>query len=455
MQQSIKQLTTRDSINHFLDIRKIVFIQEQNIDPNIEIDVYDQCNSEALFYGIFVNDLLVGGTRLLKYEDGLKITRLCILKEYRNQGLAKKIINYLIEQFPTTNFYLSSQISAVKLYEKCGFKVISKPYVIADIKHLNMVRVKDKNPFKYSNTNKRYHTLDYHFKQIFGQKVGRISINAGFTCPNIDGTAAFGGCTFCSIKGSGDYAGLPSDHLLKQWESGIEKMNSKWPDAKHLAYFQAFTNTYAPVEILKEKFEIFANHRDCVGISIGTRPDCLEDDVIEYLADLSKRTYVLVELGLQTMHDKTSDIINRGHDLKCFTDALAKLRYYNIDVIVHTINGLPGETYEMMMDTHRFLAKQDIQGIKIHLLHAMNDTALVNQLNNGFLKLMDRETYINLVVDQLELFNPKVVVHRLTGDAPVENFIGPIWSRKKVSVLNDIDKEFVRRDSYQGSKYDN
>ncbi len=454
MQQFIKQLTTKTEIDELLQIRKTVFIDEQKIDPNIEIDQYDENGSDALFFGIYHMERLVGGTRLIKYEDGLKITRLCILKECRNRGLAKLLISELIEQFSRTNFYLSSQISAVKLYEKFGFKVISRPYIIAGSQHLDMLRVKPKNPFKYSNTNKRYHTLDYHFKEVFGQKVGRISINAGFTCPNIDGTAAFGGCTFCSTKGSGDYAGLPSEHLLKQWENGITKMNTKWPNAKHLAYFQAFTNTYAPVDVLRDKFEIFANHPECVGISIGTRPDCLEDDVIEYLADLSTRTYVVVELGLQTMHDKTSEIINRGHDLSCFTESLRKLRDRNINVIVHTINGLPGETYEMMMDTHRFLAKLDIQGIKIHLLHAMSDTALVNQLNNGFLKLMDRDEYINLVVDQLELFDPKVVVHRLTGDAPAENFIGPIWSRKKVTVLNDIDKEFVRRDSLQGLLYD-
>ncbi len=455
MQQSIKQLTTKDSQAQFLAIRKTVFVQEQNIDITIEIDKHDLDSKNTRYYGIYQNGTMVGGVRLINHEDGLKITRLCILKEYRAHGYAKLLIDYLIKTYPTTNFYLNSQINAVKFYEKFEFKVISKPFIIAGISHLEMVRVKAKNPFFYSSTNKRYHTLDHHFKSVFGQKVGRISINAGFTCPNIDGTLAFGGCTFCSIKGSGDYAGLPSDNLLKQWQNGISKMNLKWPNAKHLAYFQAFTNTYAPVEILKEKFEVFANLEDCVGISIGTRPDCLEDEVIEYLADLNKRTYLLIELGLQTMHDDTARIINRGHDLKCFTDVLAKLRAHNINVVVHTINGLPGENYDMMMQTHRFLAKQDIQGIKIHLLHAMSDTALVNQLNNGFLKLMDRQEYINLVVDQLELFDPKIVVHRLTGDAPAENFIGPIWSRKKVTVLNDIDKEFVRRDSYQGKFYEN
>ncbi len=455
MQASIKQLTNHQELEEFINIRTLVFINEQQINPTIEMDGRDDINSsEITYFGIYIADKLIGGCRLLKIANGLKVQRFAILKEYRNHGYGSLLLQHLIQTYRNTDLHLHSQIQAVKYYEQNGFKVIGPVEVIADIKHLPMVHPKADNPFIYSNTNKRYHTLDYHFKEVFGQKVGRISINAGFTCPNIDGTAAFGGCTFCSTKGSGDYAGSPQSELLNQWEQGKELMSKKWPNAKFIAYFQAFTNTYAPLDVLEEKFETFAELDDCIGISIGTRPDCLEDDVIEYLADLSKRKYLLVELGLQTMHDKTSNIINRGHDLKCFEEALNKLRKHNINVVVHTINGLPGETYEMMMDTHRYLAKKDIQGIKIHLLHAMTGTALVNQLNNGFLKLMGRDEYINLVVDQLELFKPEVVIHRLTGDAPSENFIGPIWSKKKVTVLNDIDKEFVARNTYQGAKYD-
>ncbi len=455
MQASIKQLTTNEELENFIAIRKQVFVQEQNIDINIELDGNDDIYSQSfLYYGIYLDNKLIGGCRLQKIESDFKVQRFAILKAYRHQGFGSQLLETLDKLYRNHDLLLSSQVHAVKYYEKNGFKVIGKPYIVADIKHLPMVRPKADNPFLYTNSNKRYHTLDYHFKELFGQKVGRISINAGFTCPNIDGTSAFGGCTFCSTKGSGDYAGSPSDELLRQWENGKELMANKWPNAKFIAYFQAFTNTYAPVEVLKEKYETFVELEECVGISIGTRPDCLEDDVIEYLADLNKRTYLLVELGLQTMHDKTSNIINRGHDLQCFEDSLEKLRKHNINVVVHTINGLPGEDYEMMMDTHRYLAKKDIQGIKIHLLHAMSDTALVNQINNGFLKLMERQDYIKLVVDELELFKPEVVVHRLTGDAPSENFIGPIWSKKKVTVLNDIDKEFVLKDTYQGAKYD-
>ncbi len=455
MQVSIKQITTNEEFQQVSTLMLNVFHHEQQINADNVLDDHHQLGlTDVDFLGAFINQQLVGVIRIIKQEYSYKLTRMCVDSNYRHQQVATKLIETCLIKYENTIFNVASQISAVNLYKSLNFKVCSKPYYLNNIKHIDLIYKPTNNPFIHSNTNKRYHTLDYHFKQIFNSKVGRISINAGFTCPNIDGTAAFGGCTFCSIKGSGDYAGHPQDHLLKQWEEGKKRMNNKWPDAKYLAYFQAFTNTYAPVEVLQEKFEVFANLDDCLGISIGTRPDCLEDDVIEYLADLNKRTYLIVELGLQTIHDKTANIINRGHNLACFEESLKKLRAHNINVVVHTINGLPGEDYEMMMQTHHYLAKTDIQGIKIHLLHAMHDTALVNQLNNGFLKLMDRTDYINLVVDQLELFAPDVVVHRLTGDAPAENFIGPLWSRKKVSVLNDIDKEFVRRNSYQGKHYD-
>jgi len=310
------------------------------------------------------------------------------------------------------------------------------------------------NNFKYSNTNKRYYTLDFYFKERFNTKVGRIPINGGFTCPNIDGTTGFGGCTFCSIKGSGDYAGTRKEDLLDQWDNGKIMMLKKWKDAKFIAYFQAFSNTYAPVEVLKEKFEVFVEKEECLGISIGTRPDCLEDDVVEYLADLNKRTNLIVELGLQTIHDETSILFNRGHDTACFVEGVSKLRKHNIEVVVHIINGLPKETEEMMLDTVKFVSKMDIQGIKIHLLHVMSDTKLVNQLNNGFLELMERQNYIELVVKQLDYLREDIVVHRLTGDAPKENFIGPFWSRRKVTVLNDIDKLQADLNTFQGRLYD-
>lgn len=310
------------------------------------------------------------------------------------------------------------------------------------------------NSFVNSNTNKRYYTLDYYFKEKFGTKVARIPINAGFTCPNINGEKGFGGCTFCNIKGSGDFAGLRTEDLAVQWENGKEMMQKKWPNAKFIAYFQSFSNTFASVGVLKKKFDYFENLDDCIGISIATRPDCLEKDVLDYLEELNKKTFLIIELGLQTSNDRTGEIINRGHDYKCFEEGVLNLRKRNLDVVVHIINGLPGETKEDMIQTVKDVNKLDIQGIKIHLLHVMSDTKLVNQLNNGFLKLLKRDEYINIVVEQIEILKNSIVIHRLTGDAPSDIFIGPIWSKKKVIVLNEIDKELKKRDTWQGKMYE-
>lgn len=306
------------------------------------------------------------------------------------------------------------------------------------------------NPFQHSNSNKRYYTLDYYFKKKYGQKVGRVPIDAGFTCPNIDGTKGVLGCRFCSINGSGDYAGLHTDDLLTQWENGKIMMKKKWPDAKFIAYFQAFSNTYASVKTLKSKYEVFAELDDCIGISIGTRPDCLDDEIIEYLAELNTRCELIIELGLQTIHEKSAEEINRGHDTDEFFTAVKKLRAHNIDVVVHIINGLAGEDKQMMLETAKAIANIDIQGVKIHLLHVIHGTPMVEDLNNGTLNLLTRDEFVDIVCDQLEILPGDLVIHRLTGDAPKELFIGPIWSRKKTIVLNEIDKELVRRDSYQG-----
>ncbi len=308
------------------------------------------------------------------------------------------------------------------------------------------------NDFKHSNTNKRYHTLDYYFKNKFLSKVARVPINAGLTCPNINGVKGFGGCTFCNVKGSGDFAGSPVEDLLDQWEKGKTRLQSKWPDAKFIAYFQAFSNTYAPLDVLQEKYQVFLELDECIGISIATRPDCLEEETLDYLEQIAKEKFLIVELGLQTIHSKTEKIINRGHDLEIFDWAVKVLRKRNIDVVVHIINGLPGETHQMMLDTAKYIGKMDIQGIKIHLLHVMDQTELVNQLNNGFLKLLTQEQYVDLVVEQLEYINQDIVIHRLTGDAPMDIFIGPIWSKKKTITVNEIDKKMNIEQTYQGIK---
>lgn len=307
--------------------------------------------------------------------------------------------------------------------------------------------------FKYAFDNKRYHTWNYYLRNTFGEKVFKVSINAGFTCPNIDGKVSFGGCTYCSKEGSGDFAGNPKDNLIKQFDDITQMMHKKWPNAKYIGYFQAFTNTYAPVDILKEKYETILSLDNVIGLSISTRPDCLEDDVVEYLSKLNERTNLWVELGLQTIHDSTSKLINRGHDYNEFLKGLEKLKARNIKVIVHIINGLPGEDYNMMMETAKAVANMGVDGIKIHLLHVIKDTPMEKMLQNGMLTLMNQEEYINLVCDQLEILPETMIVHRLTGDGKRDELVGPLWSLKKWEVLNAIDDELKKRNSYQGIKY--
>lgn len=308
--------------------------------------------------------------------------------------------------------------------------------------------------FKYSFDNKRYHTWNYYLRNTFGEKVFKVSINAGFTCPNIDGTITSGGCTYCSKEGSGDFAGNPKDNLIKQFYDIKEMMHKKWQNAKYIGYFQAYTNTYAPLEVLKEKYETILELDDVIGLSISTRPDCLEDDVVEYLGQLNKRTNLWVELGLQTIHDSTSKIINRGHDYNTFLEGLEKLKSKNIKTVVHIINGLPGEDYEMMMETARAVAKMDVDGIKIHLLHVIKGTPMEKMLEKGMMKLMTQDEYVNLVCDQLEILPENMIVHRLTGDGKRDELVGPLWSLKKWEVLNQIDDTLKARNSYQGCKFE-
>ena len=310
------------------------------------------------------------------------------------------------------------------------------------------------NEFKYKIENKRYHTWNYYLRERFGTKVFKVSINAGFTCPNIDGSISYGGCTYCSKEGSGDFAGNPKDNLVEQFEEIKSMMEKKWPKAKYIGYFQAFTNTYAPLDVLKEKYEIILEQEGVIGLSISTRPDCINDDILEYLSQLNERTNLWVELGLQTIHESTSILINRGHDLTTFVDCLNRLRARNIMVVAHIINGLPGETKKMMLDTARFLSKLDIQGLKIHLLHVIKSTPMVNMLERGRLRLLSKEEYVDIVCDQLEILPQEMVIHRLTGDGKKEDLVGPMWSLRKWEVLNAIDDELKRRESWQGKFYE-
>ena len=308
------------------------------------------------------------------------------------------------------------------------------------------------NRFKYSDSNKRYHTLDYFYKNKFNSKVFKVSLNAGFTCPNRDGKVGTGGCIYCSLSGSGDFAGNPKDNLIKQFNDIKNIMLKKWDATKYIGYFQANTNTYANLNVLKEKYETILNLDNVVGLSIATRPDSISEECLNYLEELNKKTYLTIELGLQTIHEKTSNLINRCHTLECFENMVKELRKRNINVVVHIINGLPYETKEMMIETVKYLNNLDIQGIKIHMLHIIKGTKLEELYNKEHFHVLTREEYVDIVCDELEYLRPEIVINRITGDPVKEDLIEPNWLIKKFCVLNEIDKELLRRDSYQGKK---
>lgn len=308
------------------------------------------------------------------------------------------------------------------------------------------------NNFKYSNTNKRYHTLDYYYKNRFNEKVFKVSLNAGFSCPNIDGTVGHGGCIYCSKTGSGEYAGNINDSLEKQFNEIKTMMHKKWPKAKYIGYFQARTNTYAPVKTLKEMYETILKQDNVIGLNIATRPDAITDECLDYLTELNKKTYLTIELGLQTSNESTSKLINRCHSLNCFEEMVKRLRERNIDVVVHIINGLPFETKEDMLETAKYLNKLDIQGIKIHMLSILKDTPLEKLYKEKKFKILSKEKYIDIVISQLELLREEIVIHRITGDPKLDELVEPTWLTKKFCVLNDIDKEMKKRDTYQGAK---
>ena len=307
--------------------------------------------------------------------------------------------------------------------------------------------------FKYSDTNKRYYTLDYFYKHKFNSKVFKVSLNAGFTCPNKDGNVGVGGCIYCSSSGSGEYAGDKNKDLVTQFNEIKEMMLKKWPNAKYIGYFQANTNTYAPVNVLKEKYETILKLPNVVGLSIATRSDSISEECLDYLEELSKKTYLTVELGLQTIHERTSILINRCHTLENFRDMVLKLRKRGINVVVHIINGLPYETHDMMIETVKYLSNLDIQGIKIHALSILKGTQLEKLYNEVHFKVMTREEYIKTVCDQLEYLREDIVINRITGDPKIDDLIEPDWLIKKVTILNDIDKEMKQRNTYQGIKY--
>jgi radical SAM protein (TIGR01212 family) len=309
------------------------------------------------------------------------------------------------------------------------------------------------NPFPFSDDNKRYHTWNYHLKHKFHSKVFKVSLNAGFTCPNIDGTKGWGGCTYCSSSGSGDFAGNPSQTLHAQFDSVRQKMHEKWPDASYIAYFQAHTNTYAPLPVLESYYEEVLSYPKVVGLSIATRADCISTEIADYLAQLNQKTYLIVELGLQSVYDSTGERINRCHSYQEFLTGYHLLQERQIPTCIHLINGLPGETPEMMLQTAKTVASLHPHAVKIHLLHVLKGTVIANQLERGEFSLMTLPEYVQIVCNQLEVLPPQTIIQRVTGDGKKEDLIGPLWSLKKFVVMNEIDKELKRRNSMQGIYY--
>lgn len=310
--------------------------------------------------------------------------------------------------------------------------------------------MKTPNPFPYSDSNKRYHTYDYAMRQRFGGKIARICLDAGMSCPNIDGTKGRGGCIYCSPAGSGDFAGDKALPIASQLQAGMGQAVEKWPAKGYIAYFQAHTNTYAPVKRLEALFRAAMAADGVVGLAIATRPDCLPEDVCRLLGDLSQETYLTVELGLQSIHDQTGQRINRCHTQKEFLAGYEKLASRKIATGVHLINGLPGETPEMMVESAQLVGKLRPHLLKIHLLYVTQDTVLAEWYRQGKFQTMEKEPFIQVICDQLEVLPEETIVGRLTGDGAPDTLIAPLWSRKKLCVLNEVDKEFVRRGSCQG-----
>jgi radical SAM protein (TIGR01212 family) len=300
---------------------------------------------------------------------------------------------------------------------------------------------------------KRYNAFSEELKRVFGCRVQRISVDAGFNCPNRDGLLDTEGCIYCGGSGSGSY-GIRSDLTVAgQVEDGKEVMRRKYKAQRFIAYFQAYSNTNAPVEQIRGLYTEALSVPDVVGLIIATRPDCLSDEVLDYLQELSRQTYLWLELGLQSIHDRTLTIINRRHDHACSVDAVQRSTCRGLRVCVHIILGLPGESREEMLAGVAELNRLGVAGVKLHLLHVMKGTALAEMYGRGEVQVLDRDDYARLVCDFLELLDPRILIHRLTGDGGHDNLVAPLWSLKKFEILNLIDAELERRGTRQGSRF--
>lgn len=300
------------------------------------------------------------------------------------------------------------------------------------------------------DNNRLYNNANSFFREKFGQKIIKISLDGGFTCPNRDGKLSYGGCIFCNEKGSGDFAGDRNNSIEEQFEKNKNIMNKKWKNGKYIAYFQAFTNTYAPIEYLKDLFIRASNLPDVVGISIATRPDCISEEIAIFLSELNKKTYIFIELGFQTSKNETIKLINRCYENKIFEDCVNLLNKYNIDIVCHVILGLPYENKEDMINTVKYISSFNINGIKLQLLHIIKGTMLHKLYQNKPFHILTLKEYVDIIVSCIEILPINIIVHRITGDGDKNTLIEPKWSLNKKNVLNSINKEFIKRNSYQG-----
>lgn len=302
--------------------------------------------------------------------------------------------------------------------------------------------------------NSRYNNLDNHYKNLFGEKVYKLSLNAGMTCPNRDGKISTGGCIFCSEGGSGENAGDLKKSIREQLKDQKEFIKSKYNGKKYIAYFQAYTNTYADIDYLRKVYYEAIDDDEVVGISIATRPDCLEDDVLELIKEISKKTKVFIELGLQTIHDNTANKINRGYGIDLFKLAIYNLQCLDVEIIIHLILGLPYETIDDMIESVKYLNKLPIHGIKLHLLHILKNTRLHKLYMKEQFKLFDEVEYCEFLIKIIRMLREDIVIHRLTGDGPRHLLVAPIWSLKKIRVLNYVNSRLKQYDAYQGDCYE-
>ncbi len=314
-------------------------------------------------------------------------------------------------------------------------------------------KISQPGPLDWRGAGFRYFAYNFYLRSRFGERVQKVSIDAGFTCPNVDGTVTIGGCTFCDNRSFSPSRRLPRQGVLGQIDEGIRRLKWRYDCDKFIAYFQPATNTYAPVDRLRPLYEEALSHPQVVGMAIGTRPDCVGDDVLDLLAELSQRTFLSVEYGMQTMHDRSLDWMNRGHHHDAMLDALDRSRGRGFEICSHIMLGLPGETREDMLATAREVARLDIDSVKIHNLYAVKRTPLAEQVERGEVTLMGRDEYVAILVDFIELLPPTMLVERISGDAPGDYFVGPSWCLDKPGVLNAIRQQMERRDTWQGRLY--